>query len=181
MVFARAWHHGYEPFRDLEADTVMVVSPGGNLLLTCEPEAAQHILRDNTFGKPHKLMSILNLFGPTMTSVEDGEARLYRKRTAPFFNEKTMDQVWMKAVAGAGTLSQIIEGCHEDVRPLLARLTLHVLNAVCFEDSQDCLTVLQGLELDSSGHELSYNQAMGATLEHLLTLFFTPSLILGSS
>lgn len=42
MVFARARHHGHEPFRDLEADTVMVVSPGGNLLLTCEPEATQY-------------------------------------------------------------------------------------------------------------------------------------------
>lgn len=87
----------------------------------------------------------------------------------------------MKAVAGAGTLSQIIEGCHEDVRPLLLKLTLHVLNVVCFEDSQDRLTVLQDLGLGFSGHELSYNQAMGATLEHLLTLFFTPSRISGSS
>ena len=158
----------------------MVVSPGGNLLLTCEPEATHHFLRDNTFGKPHELMSLLNVFGPTMTSVEDTEARLYRKMTAPFFNEKTMSQVWLKAVAGAGSLTQTINGHHEEVRPILTRLTLYVLNAVCFEDTQDCLTLLQDSGKGPSDHELTYNAAMGATLEHLITMFFTPSPILGS-
>ena len=177
MVFDR---HGYKPFQDLQADTIMVVSPGGNLLLTCEPEACHQILRDSNVGKPHELMSLLNVFGPTMTSVADGEARLYRKMTAPFFNEKTMDQVWLKAVAGAGTLTRFIEGRHEDVRPFLARLTLYVLNEVCFEDAQDCLTVLQDSGQKPPGHELSYSQAMGTLLDHFLTVFFTPLPILGS-
>ncbi len=42
---------------------MLLVSPGGNILMTCNPTAAHQILRDESYGKPAELLSLLNIFG----------------------------------------------------------------------------------------------------------------------
>ena len=49
--------------------------------------------RENMVDKPQELIKQLNFFGPTITGTDGEEARLYRKITTPFFNEKTLQNV----------------------------------------------------------------------------------------
>lgn len=158
----------------------MLVSPGGNILMTCDPTAAHQILRDDSYGKPAELLSLLNIFGPTITGTDGPEARLYRKITSPFFHKDTINRVWATSVAAASDLMQVANEHSQDLRPLLAKLSLHVLNEVCFESTQDCLEVLEAREHLLPGHRLSYSHAMADILDHFPIVFLTPPLILGT-
>lgn len=93
LIFNDGWHNGYEPFRHAGADTFLAVSPGSIILYTCEADVSSQLFRDNRLGKPAHLMQILNMFGPTITSTDGAESRLYRRITAPFFSEATMRNV----------------------------------------------------------------------------------------
>ena len=83
------------------SDTYNVVSPIGNIIYTCDPEAINQMFRNNSFDKPGNLMSTLTIFGPTMSGTDNQESRLYRKLTTPFFNERTMARVWNNTTSGA--------------------------------------------------------------------------------
>ncbi len=157
----------------------MLVSPGGNILMTCNPTAAHQILRDESYGKPAELLSLLNIFGPTITGTDGWEARLYRKITSPFFHKDTINRVWTKSVAAASDLMQVANEHSRDLRPSLARLSLHIVNEVCFESTQDCLEVLRAREHVPPRHQLSYSHAMADMLDHFPMVFLTPPLILG--
>lgn len=159
------------------------MSPNGNILYTADPDAANQILRGNAFGKPADLMRILNVFGPTITGTDGEETRLYRKVAAPFFNEHTLAQVWKKSIEGAEMAMKVVfEGQAAErkieLRPVVARLSLYLLNAVCFGSDRDCLKELQDRGDISDGHRLSYCQAMHSMLDYFATVFFTPSLLL---
>jgi hypothetical protein len=183
LCFTRGWHYGYQSFQKVGADTFIAVSPRGNILFTCDAEASNQFLRGSAFGKPAELLGILNVFGPTMTGTDGQETRIYRNVAKPFFTEQTMQQVWRNSVHGAALLLEVLtQGkaaeYHKDLRPILARLTLHLLNSVCFEKDKDCLDELQFSEEVLPGHEISYSAAMHKMLDHFGTIFFTPPFIL---
>jgi len=146
--------------------------------MTCNPTAAHQILRDESYGKPAELLSLLNIFGPTITGTDGSEARLYRKITLPFFHKDTINRVWTKSIAAASDLMQVANEHSRDLRPLLARLSLLILNEVCFESTQDCLEVLRAREHVPPGQQLSYSHAMADMLDHFPIVFLTPHLIL---
>lgn len=161
-----------------------MVSSSHNVLHTCDPEVSTQFFRSSAFGKPAELLGILNIFGPTMTGTEGPETRLYRRITAPFFNEQTLNQVWQKSISNTGTLLKVLlrddaPGYNKELRPTLARLTLHLLNAVCYERDEDCLDELLFTEQVPPGHELSYSQAMHGVLDSFITIYATPRIILG--
>lgn len=178
LVVQRAWHHGYKPFRAMNTDTYMLTSPSGNILMTCDPETTHSILQDSSFGKPVKLMNLLNIFGPTITAADTPEARLYKKIAAPFFKENTMKNLWSHSIAGAEILMQVLRIDTEELRPVLARLTLYLLKVVCFEESHSCLDELQDRRQSSLSCHLSSSQAMAQLLEYFPTLHLTPPIIL---
>lgn len=120
-----------------------------------------------------------------MTGTDGEEARLYRKITAPFFTEQTMHRVWNKSLNSTEVLcrvlmaGQTLDGFQGELRQVLARMTLDILNSVCFEgDDQNCLDVLRFQEQIPSDHQMSYFQAMHTMLDHFTTIFFTPIRIL---
>ena len=156
----------------------MLVSPEGNTLFTCAPDITQRLLRNNALGKPVELMGILNVFGPTMTGTDGQESRFYRKISGPFFNEDTMQRVWESSVGGAGALLEVLRGYNEELRPTIARMTLHLLNKVCFESEKNCLDELNPQARPPSHHNLSLSQAMAVMLEYLPTIFLTPPCML---
>ena len=168
------------PFRCIGVDTFMLVTPKGNILFTCDLDAAQQMLRNNALGKPLELLGILNTFGPTMTGTDGQESRLYRKISAPFFNEDTMSRVWESSLRSAGTLLEVVRGHNEELRPTLARMTLHLLNEICFESKRNCIDELQLRAPVPPGHDLSLSQAMAAMLEYLPTIFLTPPFVLST-
>ena len=186
FVFTRGWHHGYEPFKSLGVDTFIIVSPGGNTLCTCDPELNSQVFRGSEFGKPVELLKVLNIFGPTMTGTEGEETRLYRKITAPFFGDRTMQKVWHKSIQGSAALLKVLTSYRsrnyiEDLRSVTARMTLHLLCQICLEQEADCLQELQLVGQIPSNHSLTYGQALQIVLEHMPILSAFPHYVLSIS
>ena len=167
------------------ADTYIAVSPSKNILFTCDPEAVSQILRGSTFDKPPYLLNMLNVFGPTMTGTSNQESRRYRKITAPFFNEGTMQKIWTDSLDCGGIALKVLLksqkfGGVEDLRAMLAKLTLYLINSVCFESNRDCTCELEEQSVIPPGHSLSYTEAIHTMLDYFPTVAFIPSLLLGS-
>ena len=176
----RAWHLGYEPFRNVGTDTFITVSPGGNVLFTCDPDVSSHFLRGSVYGKPTKIMRMLNIFGPTITASENLEAKLSRKITSPFFTNQTHSQVWVESVKCSERLCETyLQRVLQDVRTILARATLHVLNAVCFEkEDKNLVQELQSEESTPRTYEISYPRAIHTLLAHFRVVYLIPSFVL---
>lgn len=144
------------------------------------------MLRSSLVDKPADLMNILNVFGPTMTGTKNRESKIYRKITTPFFTELTMQDVWLKSLGGAqAALKVLMRGNRsnsvQNLRPTLARLSLYLLNAVCFESCEDPIAELQDRGKPAPGHQLTYSQAMHTMLEYMPTIFLAPPLLLSIS
>ena len=180
------WHAGYEPFEKIGADTYITVSPGGNILYTCDSEGTSHLLRSNAFDKPADLINILNVFGPTMTGSNNQEARVYRKITTGFFNEHTMQKVWQSAIHGAKSFSKVLAKKQkeaksvEDLRPISARLSFYLLNAICFDYDADCLLELDDQGSVPEGYKISFSKAMHTMLDQFPVFYSTPHVLLST-
>lgn len=101
LLFGRGWNQGYTPFKIAGVDTFVAVSPTRNVIHNCDPEISTEIFRRSEFGKPVELIALLNIFGPGLTGSDGAEGRLYRKITAPFFNEQTLARVWRVSLDSA--------------------------------------------------------------------------------
>jgi cytochrome P450 len=179
----RCWSYGHAAFAGTCTDTVIAVSAWGNILHTCDAGASAQLFQGSTFEKPAKLLALLNIYGPTMTGTEHHETRLYRKVAAPFFNEKTMRKTWDATVQDAQALGKVLSGnaggpTQRQLRPTLAKLTLHVVNKVCFEADRDIVEELEFRPKAEQGHRLSYSNAMHTVMENLRELFAIPKPIL---
>ncbi|KAL6873063.1 cytochrome P450 [Trichoderma novae-zelandiae] len=157
LLFNEFWHNGYEPFERLQANTFLAVSPGGLILYTCDPDVNVQLFRDASFGKPAELLSILNVYGPTITGTDGPESRLYRKVTGPFFTETTLRRVFAQSVSGAKMLLAALlrPDAHRHLRALSARVSLNTLSQT-----------------------LSYSQALHGLLENLGAIFVLPHWLL---
>ena len=158
----------------------------GNICYTCDPELVQHFLRSNLIDKPAKYMTILNIFGPTITGTENKESKIYRRIATPFFNETTMQHLWNKSLEGAQAASKLMfknkqPGPVLGLRPIFARLSFDLLNAVCFESCTEPVAELQGREKLSPGHRLTFSQAMHSIIDHIPTISLLPRLFLSMS
>ncbi|KAI4264426.1 MAG: hypothetical protein L6R42_000462 [Xanthoria sp. 1 TBL-2021] len=165
----------------LGADTFTAVSPTINIFYTCDAEVITQLLKGKSFTKPAELLQILNIFGPTMTGSDGEETRLYRRTTAPFFNKRTFQRVWTESVGSVDDLLTEKFGFGDsaitDLRPILARLTLHILNRIAFEKEE---TLREELKVPTKAciHDLGYFEAMSSVLDNFAAIFVTPCLIL---
>ncbi|KAF7531227.1 hypothetical protein G7054_g9082 [Neopestalotiopsis clavispora] len=183
LLFNEFWHNGYEPFARAKADTFLAVSPGGIILYTCDADVATQLFRDGGFGKPAKLMSVLNIFGPTITGTDGPESRLYRRITGPFFSERTLRRVFTQSVSGAkiflGALTR--PDAHRQIRVLSARLSLNVLTQICFNYQTDSdLAVALASEYDGAATRgpLSYSDALHGLMDNWGAIFLVPHRLL---
>jgi len=178
LIFNDGWHNGYEPFKHVGADTFLAVSPGGIILYTCDADVSSQLFRDSRFGKPAHLMQVLNIFGPTITGTDGAESRLYRRITAPFFNEATLRQVFEHSVQGGQELRLVLNqrSAHRRLRTLTARLSLHLLNRVCNQNqtNEDLVQALRFEEQLPGTHRMSYSDAVHTLLDHYQTVFLFP-------
>ena len=181
-VFGRVWHHGHEPFARAGTDTLMLVSPAGNILWTCDPEVVLQVChRRHDFVKPVEMMGMLNMYGPTVTATEGEENRVYRKITAPSFNEQTHCAVWIESLEQSEAMLKtwkLNRGYVSHLSDDMARLTLHVISLVCFDRKLQWLDDQSRQGKLPSGHTLSYRESIGAMLENNSTLFVTPPPVL---
>ncbi|MCJ1478599.1 hypothetical protein MMC13_007280 [Lambiella insularis] len=178
------------PFEEVGADTFLAVAPSHNSLWTCEPEAVLQISRSkDEFSKPAKALSVLNVYGPTVTATDGEESRLYRRIVGPSFNDKTHAAVWNSSIKQVERLLGLWEkNGKDDLVPRLgedaARMTLYIMSKVCFGK-----TMSQMGDMNSPGKEvlyeqgqkyngLAYSQALSEMLENILTIFLLPTALL---
>ncbi|KAJ8104960.1 hypothetical protein ONZ43_g7614 [Nemania bipapillata] len=185
LLFNEIWHNGYEPFERLGADTFLAVSPGGLILYTCDADVNVQLFRDGNFGKPVELMSILNIYGPTITGTDGPESRLYRKITGPFFSENTLRRVFTQSAGGAKMLLAALmrSDAHLHLRSLSARLSLNTLCQIAFGYQTDS-DLVRGLAFQDSipdGKTLSYSQALHGLLKNMGVILDVPHWMLRMS
>ena len=102
----------------------------------------------------------------------------------PFFNENTMAKVWRESINSADAFGLGFIGPQEglakidDLGPIIARMTLHIMNTTCFDHDGDCLAGLQDRETVSKDHKISYGRAMRSLIDHLQVFFITPRALL---
>lgn len=180
--FGHVWHEGHAPFAHLKTDNVIVVSPGGNILWTCDPESNhQFSKRSHDFVKPVEMMGMLNLYGPTITATEGEECRTYRKIAAPSFNERTHGAAWAESLKRSLSM---IQGWKEANAPIaqlnehVARLTLQVISFVCFDRPMDAPSATRLDIQPSKNHKLSYSEAISSMVASIPTLFIIPPPVL---
>lgn len=180
--FGKIWHEGYQPFAHLKTDNVLVVSPSGNILWTCDPESIQQFSkRSHDFVKPVEMMGMLNLYGPTVTATEGEQSRIYRKTAAPSFNDRTHASAWTESLKRSSSLLQGWEEMNAPIEQLnehIARLTLQVISFVCFDRPMD-LPSATGLKANpSGGHKMTYSEAISSMVADISTLFIVPPPVL---
>ena len=127
-----------------------------------------------------ELIQLLNVFGPGLTGSDGQEGRLYRKITAPFFTEQSMDRAWRTSYESAGILMQDVAQSQPlwprgSLRSAVASMTLHNLVSVLFPQGSDKYQVH---EKAPPSRALSMTQAVLSMLDHIATVAFTPKLIL---
>ena len=132
-----------------------------------------------------ELIKLLNVFGPGLTGSEGIDGRLYRKVTAPFFTEQTMDQVWRTSIDSIGTLMQGMTASQaskskRSLRSMIAEMTLHNVLTVCFRKNPERES-FQFQESIPTGHKMGFRQAVLSALDNMGTIAFTPKLILSRS
>ena len=185
LVMRRVWHHGYTPFRRVDSDTFIAVSPTGNVLWTCDPDFIVNLsARRADFPKPLGMLGMLNLFGPTITATEGSESRLYRKIASPSFNENTHRKVWNYTIEESGALlrrwdartRQNKDGIllHDDA----ARMTLHVLSYCAYGRKMVWDDGQSQRDISRNGHKLSYSEAIASMLARMPVIFMTPPKVL---
>ena len=177
----RFWHNGHEPFAALGSDIVLVVTPSKNVLWTCDAEVNHQVFtRQADFPKPVELYQPINAFGPTLAGCEGAEWRLQRKITGRPFNSAQYRQVWSYTVKQATALLELETGPTRQGRVAalnydLGRLTLAVLNRICFGQEIALPADDAAKEAPPAGHELSYSDASLTVIPQLATLFIWPA------
>ena len=180
-LFYRIWHAGYEPFRKIGEDAFLIVSPGGIALWTCDAQFTINIMnRRKDFPKAVDMLSILNLYGPTIVAAEGDEHRLYRSIAITSFNERMHADVWKTSMKEAEKLAEDwarTDGIAANVVDDSARFALHVLSKVLYGREMDWI----GEEQIAEGHELNFRRACGDAFKYNDVLFLTPRPILSKS
>ena len=177
-LFGRVWHAGYAPFAHVGSDSFIMVSPGGNVLWTCDPEAIlQFSRRHHDFVKPVEMLGMLNMYGPTITGTEGEESRVYRKIAGPSFNDRTHGSVWTQGLEQTAKMLDKWNSLGAGVMHLdrdLAELTLHTISYVCFDRQMNGVHPKEHQNVSTKAHKMSYQEAVGSMLANIPILFTVP-------
>lgn len=185
LVFNDGWHNSYEPFERNGSDTFLTVAPGGIILYNCDPNVSSQLFHDGRLGKPDHLLSILEIFGPTITSTDGAESRLYRRITSHFFSDATMQKIFVGSVKGSGHLIDVLRqpAAYRQLRTLTAKLSLHIIDRICYEteSDEDLIDALHSHDKPQKSHSVTYSRAVVTLLVNYMTIFMMPHRLLGRS
>ncbi|RFU74766.1 cytochrome p450 [Trichoderma arundinaceum] len=97
-------HDRYYSHHEL-GDVFMLATPGRNWLYVGHPDIAMDIVRRrDDFPRCVELTQILDVFGPSVGSVEGQQWAQQRKLMASCFNEKYNEVVWAESISQAGDM-----------------------------------------------------------------------------
>jgi cytochrome P450 len=155
------------------------------MLLTCDVHLVKQVLgQAHDFHAPVEVLSLYNLYGPTLAASEGEQWRLYRKITTPFFNQKTYGVVWRESLEKSERVST--QWSQRDTRitdvkgEIMSKLNLRVIAKIFYNqeleyDRNDAMK-----DVAPSGHQLTFSEAINAVLSNLATIFGLPKWLLGS-
>jgi hypothetical protein len=154
------------------------------MLMTCDPHLVKQVLsRGQEFHAPVEVLSLYNLYGPTLASSEGEQWRLYRKITTPFFNTKTYQMVWKESLDKADRLSvqwSSRETYITDVKgEVMSKLNLRVIAKVFYNEELQYNQSDATKDVAPPGHLLTFSESINAVLSNLSTIFGLPKWLLG--
>ncbi|KAL2431202.1 Cytochrome P450 monooxygenase [Exophiala dermatitidis] len=189
---------GMEVFERVGADTFLVVSPGGIMMHTADPEVISQITtRRNDFPKPTPIYRSLDIYGKNVVSTEGAMWRQHRKATSPPFTEKNNHLVWAESIDQASAMLASWVGPDRQgditvdrVMDDTMRLSLYVISRAGFgrklewpsadekaniDTNYDDPSKIQNQDLDrDAGHSMSYTYAIHCLLDNILFQFILP-------
>lgn len=168
------WIKGYEPFREIGADTFLTVSPARNMLYTAEASVISQITsRRNDFPKALEVYKTLRVYGNNVVTTEGEVWKHHRRIVNPPFSEKNNMLVWQETLqqCRAMTARWFVDGYQRtptlnELASDAMQLSLHIISKAGF-----------GVELSWPGQEtaasekmLSSSQKHGMTFTEALTV-----------
>jgi cytochrome P450 len=191
----------HEYFKRIGTDTFLVVSPGGIVMYTCDPDVVNAITtRRNDFPKPTAIYTLLDVYGRNVVTSEGNHWRMHRKAISPSFTEKNNHLVWRETIDQASTMlstwlgpdkkgDRTVDRVPDDTM----RLSLHVISRAGFgrrlkwpeadanilvDDYKDS-SKIQNTEDDvAEGHTMSYTYAIHCLLDNILFQLLIPRWVL---
>ncbi|KAL8955078.1 MAG: hypothetical protein Q9193_006921 [Seirophora villosa] len=182
----RIWQAGYTIFEEMKSDSFFLCSPSGSMLLTCDAHLIKQVLgRAHDFHAPVEVLSLYNLYGPTLAASEGEQWRRYRKISTPFFNSRTHSRVWKESLDKAARIST--QWHKREIRisdikgEVMSKLNLRVIAKIFYDqeleyDRNDAMK-----DVATSRHALTFSEAINAVLSNLATLFGLPRWLLANS
>lgn len=197
------WEQQYAAYKNVGADTFIVVAPGGNLIWCADADAISQITaRRNDFPKPTELYRAIDIYGKNLVSTEGQVWRHHRKIASPSFTEKNNHLVWEESLHQAQGMLQSWTGpSGEEVRTLTKvaedtmRLSLYVISRAGFgvrlpwpgvEDGpateKEAEKTSGSVGITSMGmsaaHTMTYTDALGTLLNNLVPVIIMPRFLL---
>lgn len=163
-------------------DLFSIVSPGSIEVVVADPNTAHDIFtRRKDFVKPARVYDQLNVFGPSLITVEGDDWQRHRRLTAPSFNERASSVVWAEALRQAQDMlkSWTLDGVHgtfETVKDT-ETMTLHVLIHAASGASH---SFDQGVQKLFKGHTMSYQESLSVCLHNIIAFNIIPKQYLSS-
>lgn len=183
------WSKQYDPFRLMEQDTFILVSPGKNTLHVADPEAISQITtRRNDFPKPIELYGSVDIFGKNVVSTEGQIWRHHRKITSPPFTERNNHLVWLESLHQAQAMmsgwigkADSVSKPVKDVSEAAMRLSLNVISRAGFGVRMTWPHEQGSDQSVPEGHTLTYKDALSTLLENIIVVMLTPRWLLSHS
>ncbi|KAH8894582.1 putative cytochrome P450 oxidoreductase [Thozetella sp. PMI_491] len=185
--FIKSWN--WEDKRrahDEYGDVFLCVSPEGIMCYSADAQMGWDIMnRKNDFTKPHDVYKILELYGPTVASVEGATYRFHIRITAPSFSDGSgvNELVWEETMYQSRRLSRLLaKNPDRDMRMDIRGLTLAVISRAAFAKPiyHDEGEEETGSDAIPEGYSMSFQQAMYLTTAHLLTILILPRWLISS-
>ncbi|KAL8896586.1 MAG: hypothetical protein Q9207_007646 [Kuettlingeria erythrocarpa] len=182
----RIWQAGYTIFEEMRSDSFFLCSPSGSMLLTCDAHLIKQVLgRAHDFHAPVEVLSLYNLYGPTLAASEGEQWRLYRKISTPFFNSGTHSRVWKESLEKADRISTQWHRSETRIRDIkgnvMSKLNLRVIAKIFYNQELGYDRDDATKDVAPSGHSLTFSEAINAVLSNLATLFGLPKWLLAKS
>ncbi|KAI2638476.1 cytochrome P450 [Xylaria nigripes] len=197
-VCGESWQYQkrFTPFAKTRG-SFLVASPTALMLHTASPEVIHEITsRREDFPKPTEMYGILSMFGRNIVTTEGAEWRMHRKVTSASFNEKNSALVFTAAAELARGMTDYWIQTHKNgtiktIEQDTMSLALKIISYVGFglrlfwpgqqlPADADSRMIRYASFDPPTGHTLTFAEAIGGILRHLLPLLLTPTIIMNT-
>ncbi|KAL1621699.1 hypothetical protein SLS56_009097 [Neofusicoccum ribis] len=153
-------------------------TPGKLEIFTVDAAISDQVLtKKREFPKPFEVAQILDVYGPSLGSVDDENWARHRKITAGSFADKNNRLVWRESVRQAKQMAELAarEPATRSVTKDTLTLSIHVLTSAAFGIEYDFRSSSE--EVIPEGHQRSYRQCLQAVLHDVLILLIISKFI----